>query len=229
MALIKRLSRITAARIEAFLSTTEDPENALPYLAREMEKQVALAGRAVAKALAAQRGAQRGLDEVRGRITRLENGARMALEHGDEALAREALTALVKTERDEKGRVDAVAGAQKALADAREARTRIEHQLGNLKANTAGIIARSKALRARRTSRIDAAAGSRPGNLLEQVAAMETRVDREEAEIEINRASRERITLEERLKELERRSEIEERVRRLRRQREQSAADCDGG
>jgi len=222
MALIKRLRRITAARIETFLSTVEDPEHALPQLVREMEKQAATAGQAVAKALTAVRGAHRRLDETRGRIVRLEKGAALALEQGDEQLAREALAEIVKTEKQEKICGEAVAEAQRALDDAREARTRIGHQLENLKADRDGIIARSRALKIRQSGRPAAQTGSRHRSLLDYVAAIETSVDRDEAEIEISRARREHTTLEERLKDLERRSEIDQRVRQIKRRREET-------
>jgi len=227
MALIKRLRRITAARIEAFLSTTENPEDALPQLVREMEKQAVLSGQAVAKALTALKASQRRLDELQGRIIRLDKGAKLAIDQGDEPLARDALAELVKTEKQEKIRLEAVAQAQQAVDEAREAKSRLDHQLENLRVNADGIISRSRAIKTQRTGQPGYRDNRRCRSILDRVADIEMKVDQDESEVELARRSRERFeaTLEERLRKVERHSEIEARIRRLRDRSKKSDTD----
>jgi phage shock protein A len=97
---IKRITRITTGRIESFLSEVDEPEKVLPQLAREMEQAVRSAASAEAKSLAALKSAQRKFDEVTGRSLRLERGAQLAVQQGDDALARDALAAQIQVEKD---------------------------------------------------------------------------------------------------------------------------------
>ena len=84
MGLLKRLRRITKARIEAFLDSVETPELVLPRLVAELGEKVQEAANAEAKSIGATKGAQRKLDEATGRATRLQRGAKLAIDVGDE-------------------------------------------------------------------------------------------------------------------------------------------------
>jgi phage shock protein A len=222
MGVINRLNRVTSARLHAFLSASERPEDILPGLLREMEEQDRAAARAVAKALAAVRAAQSRLDESEGKIGRLEEGAALALAQGDEQLAREALAAAVRTGREKDRFLSALDQAQRALEQARAAKLRIEDQLEELRVNRDGILARSWALRARQGAAHGSAfSEKKSGSILERVAAIETDLERDEAELEIPRAATPgtRVSLEERLRDTERRAEIDRRLNDLKKRR----------
>jgi len=49
MSIMARLKRVTVGRMEAFLTSVENPETVFPQLVREMEEQVRLATDAEAK------------------------------------------------------------------------------------------------------------------------------------------------------------------------------------
>ncbi len=169
MGLIRRLERITAGRLAAFLHAQERPELALPGLLAELDEALAQARRAQAKAHSAERSAQRRLDELTGRVARLARGAQLALEAGDQATARQALTAQLQAERLLPARAEALQAAQAALADAR----RVCQQLQAVRAEVArrlqSLPTLDRAMTSAQAARDGAARGHR---LLDEVARL---------------------------------------------------------
>jgi phage shock protein A len=99
MGKIDQLRRITMLRIDAFLSSLEKPEYILPQLLKEIAQQVKEATDAKAKALSAVKGARRRLDEANGKVHRLENGAKLAVQADDMEIARQAIAAQIEAEQ----------------------------------------------------------------------------------------------------------------------------------
>ena len=95
MGFITRIKRLTTSRIETFLTTVEDPEILFPQLVKEMEEQIRKATSAEAKAMAGTKAAQRELDTVKDKLDRMQKGASLAMDQGDEDTAREAITAQI--------------------------------------------------------------------------------------------------------------------------------------
>ena len=144
MGLIKRLKRITFAKIELFLQSLEDPEIVFPRLIVELEERLADACRAEAKSMSAIHAVQKRADELSGRLARLDKAAELALKKGDDALAKEALAAQMDTEqalarcRQELGQTEI------ALGQAGEAREHIREELDELKSRKQEILSRAR-------------------------------------------------------------------------------------
>jgi phage shock protein A len=223
--LVKRLRRITAARVDAFLRSASNPEAAAAALVAEMEDGVRLAANAEAKALTAVNAAQRKLDESQGRTSRLGRGAELALRKGDEATAREVLAEQVKTERAAGVHQQELARAEAALRDAREVRRHLADEQGDLQVRHRELISRARTAALRKRA-LDA--GLRRGeSILEQVAAMERGLDEAEARVEPRGAQTGGASLEARLRDLHREASVEERLRRLARKDGDTAAGSD--
>jgi len=209
--LIKRLQRITSARLKAFLDTVDDPETAIPQLVTELEDKVHIIANAEAKALSAVKSVQRKLDEAGGKVMRLSRGAELALKQGDEKTARDALTAQIKAEKEIETQKPSLAMAENALKDAREARMQLASQLEELKVRKDEILSRSRAAAIQKKSH-DIAEPAR--NLLDEVARAEGKLDEDESHLQVQREIHANAgsSLDDRLRKLERDTEVEDRM-----------------
>jgi len=219
MGLIQRIRRLTVARIENFLNTVEDPEVIFPQLVREMEDQVRAAIDAEAKALAASKSAERDAGNTRQKLDRMLRGAEIAVEKGDDKTARDAVKAQIALESDLKVQDDAVARACRAYEDAKAARMQIEEQLNELRTKKNEIITRARVAKAQqKIEKTVSGRVSSTSSILDAVDRMEGKVEEAEAELEIRREMEKggiTPSLERRLDELERDSEIEKRLAEL--------------
>ena len=176
--LVSRLKRITVSQINAFLETVEDPEIVFPQLVREMQSCIRDAVKAETKAAAALKASQRRLDESTGRSIRLAKGAELALRHGNESLAREALAEQVKVDCLCEDQRRALEQSEKALQEAHGLRVHLEKGLEELKRRKGNIIARSRSAKRtagtyRHTDRIRTAGSA----ILDEVSRVEQRVE----------------------------------------------------
>jgi phage shock protein A len=219
MGLINRIRRLTVARIENFLNTVEDPEVIFPQLVREMEDQVRAVISAETKALAASKAAERDANGIREKLDRMIRGAEIAVEKGDNETARDAVRAQIALESDLKVQDDAVARAGRAYEDAKAARLQIEEQLDELRKKKNEILTRARI--AKTQQKIEKTVHGRvssTASILDAVVRLEGKVEEAEAELEIRRGmDKGGVTpsLERRLDELERDSEIEKRLAEL--------------
>jgi phage shock protein A len=216
MGLITRIRRLTLGRIESFLNTVEDPEVVFPQLIREMEQQVRAATDAEAKAKAAVKSAERAAGEVGDKIARMGKGAEAALRKNDEATAREALQAQVALESRSAEKEKALAAARSTYEEARAAREAIEKQLAELRSRKDEILTRARTAKARsrieKTVRGPAQSGE---SILDAVARLESRVDEQEAELDVRRdmdTGGTAPSLEKRVEAMETESEIDKRL-----------------
>ena len=188
MRLIRRIRRITTARIESFLSSIEDPELVFPQLVREMEDQVRAATEAEAQAMASVKLAQRELDEARQRVDRLGNGALQAMKQSDEATAREAIEAQVEAEQSLTRKDAALERAQSVSAQAREVRERTAAQLDELRGKKEEILNRARLAKTQKA--IDKTVHGKAvstGSILDAVERLERQVEADEADLEVRR------------------------------------------
>ncbi len=218
MKFIKRITRITTGRIEAFLSEAESPETLLPQLAKEMDREVHLVARAEAKSLAGLRTVQRKLDELMGQSLRLERGTELAVQQGDDETAREAITAQIQVEKEIELAQKILKTSESAYEQARNAHLKIRSELEDLNQRKDEIIA--KAQNAKIRSSIPASTALRTKNgkgILGEVSKMEAKIDEDEAKTDIlkNLEKQNSMPLELRLREIERKSEIEKRIQQL--------------
>ncbi|NLW85150.1 MAG: PspA/IM30 family protein [Phycisphaerae bacterium] len=223
MGIFKRLHRITLGRIEAFLDRAEDPEKVFPVLIQEMESQLQAATDAEAKALAALKGAQRDFQRQQDKVQRFAQGAALALKNGDEATARMSVEAQLEAEKMLAISQQNVDMATDARDHATAARRRIQRQLEELMMKKDDLLTRARV--AKTQQKIQRTVGGSVGSsdsILDAVARLESGIEEAEAELEIQAdltgESYAAPSLERRLAELDRQSEIEKRLDAIRQQ-----------
>lgn len=147
--LFKRISDVIAANINDLVDRVEDPERMIKQLIREMEENISSAREGVIDAVASEKQLAKELDNQRRQAGEWQNRARLALESGNEALAREALTR--KKEHD-----GIVANLDASWQSARRTGERLKSQLRALEAKLeearlkkGSLVARQRAAQAR--------------------------------------------------------------------------------
>ncbi len=186
MGKIERLKRITMARVEAFLDSLEKPELILPQLVKEMGRQLEEAASAKTKALSAVKGARRRLDEASGRVSRLENGARLAVQADDMETARQAVAAQIETEKQlDRCRAE-LEQAEKAYQSAATVCTQLTVNLEELKDKKTALIKQHRRQQlTRRLQKQYTQSVIEPANdLLDAVARMEIKIEQQQVELE---------------------------------------------
>jgi phage shock protein A len=91
MGLLDRMSRAASANFNSLLDKLDDPKREIELVIRDMEEQLRLARREIVEAVASEKQLRRRVEESASEIERWERRAELAVKHGDDALAREAL------------------------------------------------------------------------------------------------------------------------------------------
>lgn len=100
MAIFKRISDVLRANINDLIDRAEDPEKMVKQIIIDMEDQLTGATQALGQAMASEKQAQRQLDQAKASAQDWENKAKMALQNGNEPLARQALEQKVNVEKN---------------------------------------------------------------------------------------------------------------------------------
>ncbi|WP_295402457.1 PspA/IM30 family protein [uncultured Thiocystis sp.] len=147
--LFKRISDVLAANLNDLVDRVEDPERMIKQLIREMEENVNSAREGVIDALASEKQLGKELEHQRRQAGEWHQRARLALESGNEALAREAL--LRKKEHD-----GIAANLQTSWESAQRTGERLKSQLRALemkleeaRLKKGSLVARQRAAQAR--------------------------------------------------------------------------------
>jgi phage shock protein A len=91
MGLFDRISRVFRANVSAAVSAAEDPEKILEQSVVDMQEDQVRLRQAVAQAIASQKRLEQQYNQNQNQVSEWEARARLALQKGDEGLAREAL------------------------------------------------------------------------------------------------------------------------------------------
>ena len=91
MGLFDRISRVIKANINDLVSKAEDPDKILDQSLLEMQEDLVQLRQAVASAIASQKRFQQQYNQAREQVNTWQQRAQLALQKGDETLAREAL------------------------------------------------------------------------------------------------------------------------------------------
>lgn len=92
MELFKRIVRVINANLNSFLDSAEDPEKVLEKTVMEMQENLVLLRQGVAQAIATQKRTERQAASAQSTAQEWYRRAQLALNQGNEPLAREALT-----------------------------------------------------------------------------------------------------------------------------------------
>ena len=91
MALFDRLRRVVSANLNDLVAKAEDPEKILEQAILEMQEDLVKLRQGVAQAIAAQKRTQKQYNDASNEVSKWQRNAQLALQKGDENLARQAL------------------------------------------------------------------------------------------------------------------------------------------
>jgi phage shock protein A len=180
MGLFDRMSRVASANFNALLSKLEDPKKEVEHTIREMEQQVRLARQEIVSAVASEDLAKKKVGELDAEIDRWSSRAELAVKHGDDDLAREALRhkRRVVTERDRTAELHKAHAAE--AANARSELERMENVVTDVKGKK-GLLA-ARAAQARGGGGAEGLGARSGANAFDEFRRMEDRIDGAETE-----------------------------------------------
>ncbi|MFO5437212.1 MAG: PspA/IM30 family protein, partial [Dolichospermum sp.] len=91
MGLFDRLKRVVGANLNDLVSKAEDPEKMLEQALLEMQEDMVKLRQGVAQAIASQKRTEKQYNEAVNEVNKWQRNAQLALQKGDEDLARQAL------------------------------------------------------------------------------------------------------------------------------------------
>lgn len=219
MAIFERLGRVVKANLNALLDAAEDPEKTIAQTVDDMRSGLKQARRELVSTLGTAKRLASEAEQLRREAEGWQDKAALALQHGDEGLARDALRQ--KLQLDKRAE-QAAANAARTLAaadDMKAALERLEQKTEEIDAQKATLAAQVRAAR-----RTPDAAGALPhaGSAFGDLERMASRIDGMEAEIEAAAVLDDprKRELEARFRELERDAssqEVEDQLAELKR------------
>ena len=91
MGMFDRMGRVISSNFNALLDRVEDPKKSIDQTLEDMRDQIRAARQEVVRAVAAGKQLEKKVAELDGEVERWSKRAELAVEHGDDDLAREAL------------------------------------------------------------------------------------------------------------------------------------------
>jgi phage shock protein A len=183
MSLFKRLADIIKANINDLLSRAEDPEKMLNQMLIEMREQLSKAKRQVAVAIADEKKLRRQLDEQLAEMRRWEQRAMVALQKGDETLAKRALARKKEHEKlAEEFRRQWEAQAQ-SVEQLKSALRNLQNKIEEAKRKKDLLIARQKRAEAQKAIQ-ETLQGLSDTSAFEVFARMEAKIEEMEVQAE---------------------------------------------
>jgi phage shock protein A len=115
MGIFDRMGRVISSNFNALLDQAEDPAKSLAQTLSEMQTQLRLAKTELVRAVAAERQLRRKVEDIDAEQERWAKRAELAVQHGDDSLAREALRQRKRLET-ERARTEELRGQQRGNA-----------------------------------------------------------------------------------------------------------------
>ncbi len=148
MGLFDRVSRVVRSNLNAAVSSAEDPEKLLEQTVIDMQEDQVQLRQAVAQAMASQKRLQQQHNQAQTQANEWQRRAQLALQKGDENLAREALTRR-KTFAETANGMQAQLGQQTTQVDAlKRNMTALESKIAEAKTKKEMLTARARAAKA---------------------------------------------------------------------------------
>lgn len=91
MGIFDRMGKVISSNFNALLDKAEDPRKSIDLTLDEMHEQLKAARQEVVRSVAAEKQLRKKVDELDAQVTTWEKRAELAVRHGDDELAREAL------------------------------------------------------------------------------------------------------------------------------------------
>lgn len=148
MGLFDRISRLIRANLNSLVGRAEDPEKILEQAVEDMQNDLIQLRQAVAQAIATQKRSERQQAQAESTANEWQRRAQLALEKGDETLAREALVRR-KSYSETAEAINTQLGQQSSIvAKLKQNMTALESKLSEAKSRKDLFIARARAAKA---------------------------------------------------------------------------------
>jgi len=183
MGFLQRLWRIIKANINSLLQKTEDPEKILEQAVSDMQEDLVKLRQAVAQAIASQKRTERQANQAQSTAEEWKKRAQLALEKGNEDLAREALTRRQNYQQTAESLNEQLTQQNQVIDKLKSDMRKLESKISEAKNKKDMYIARARSAEA--TQRVNEfLQGVNTGNSLSAFEQMEERVTEMEASAE---------------------------------------------
>ena len=222
MGIFSRLSDIINSNLNAMLDKAEDPEKIARLIIQEMEDTLVELRTAAARAMADKKELLREINEFERARDDWANKAELAIDKGREDLARGALTAKQRSEREIEARKSALAAADEAAEKRKDDLAKLQAKLDEAKTKHRALMVRRESAeqRIKVRTQID---NSKVEDALHRYAKVERRVDELEAYADTYDANNR--TLEDQFAELEASESVEAELAQMKAKRGQGKAE----
>jgi phage shock protein A len=148
MGIFDRMSRVISSNFNALLDKAEDPRKSIEQTLEEMRDQIKAARQEVVRSVAAEKQLRKKTEELDLEVDKWAKRAELAVQHGDDQLAREALLQK-KRLTSERDRAEALRAEQRGNAmEMKGELERMEQKVEELTARKGTIIARAQQVKA---------------------------------------------------------------------------------
>ncbi|HEY6722489.1 MAG TPA: PspA/IM30 family protein [Polyangiaceae bacterium] len=144
MGIFDRMGKVISSNFNALLDKAEDPRKSIDLTLDEMHQQLKAARQEVVRSVAAEKQLRKKVEELDEQVTTWEKRAELAVRHGDDELAREALLQKrrVTGERD---RAEALRAEQRGNAlEMKRELERMEVKVGEITAKKGTLVAKAQ-------------------------------------------------------------------------------------
>ena len=148
MGLFDRLKRVVSANLNDLVSKAEDPEKILEQALLEMQEDLVKLRQGVAQAIAAQKRTEKQYNDANNEITKWQRNAQLALQKGDENLARQALQRKKGFEENANGFKSTLEQQTTTVENLKRSLIQLESKISEAKTKKEMLKARSRAAKA---------------------------------------------------------------------------------
>lgn len=186
MGIFDRMGRVITSNFNALLDKAEDPKKSIELTLSEMKEQIKAARREVVSSVAAEKQLVGRIGELDRQVQKWQGRAELAIQHGDDQLAREALIQKRRLTH-ERDRTEAMRAEQRGAALEMKAELeRMEQKLQELSAKRGTLAARAGQAKAGGGVEALGARGSGP-SAFEEFRRMEDQIEGVEAAVSAQR------------------------------------------
>jgi len=189
MGVFERMGRVLSANFNALLEKAEDPSRSLDSMLGEMQEHVRGARRELIRAVAAEKQLREKLGEQEGEIKRWTDRAELAVQRGEDELARGALGQRRRLSETRTRSLALINEQRENVLELKAAFERMQQKLGELRARkgTIAVQAQIAEQTARGASLPEALGAKAGGQPFEALKDMEDRLDSVDAVFEAQR------------------------------------------
>jgi phage shock protein A len=206
MGVLDRVSTLVRANINDLISRAEDPEKVIRQLLLDMNNQLIQVKTQVAAAIADERRLQKRYEENQKKADEWQRKAELAVERGQDDLAKEALSRKISYQQVADGFKQQWTEQAAQVEQLKEALSQLEAKITEANTKKDLLIARSRRAKAETTIR-KTLAGVDASGALSEFERMEEKVEEEEARAKAY-ADLDQDTLDEKFKQLEEEDEL---------------------